>query len=117
MLSEAKILELKKLRGYCDALIRAQEVLAEQAPEDQPKAPAELAAWKLSQSNLILAGSGEKAEILGTISTEPVVTAEDLTSLDVCPSMADELVAAAADIRTQALALREPVAASGEMGK
>ena len=117
MLTEAKLAELKKLQSYCGELIAAHEVLAEPAPEATPEVKVDLAAWKLSQSNRILAGSGDKAALLGTLSTEPTVKATDLTALDVYPSMADELVKAAGDVRIAALALRAPVAVPTEIVK
>ena len=117
MLTETKLTELRKLRAYCEVLIAAHEVLAEPAPEPTPEVKVDLAAWKLSQSNRILAGSGDKAALLGTLSTEPTVKAADLTDHDVYPSMAEELVQAAADIRVAALALRAPVAVPKEIVK
>jgi len=117
MLTEAKIAELKKLRAYCDALIAAQAVLAEAPPEYQPEVKVDLTAWKLSQSNKILAGSGDKAALLGTLSTEPTVKEGDLTKLDVYPSMEAELLAAAADIRSKALDLRKVEAVPKEILK
>jgi len=115
MLTVAKLTELRKLRAYCDVLIAAHEVLAEPVPEPTPEVKVDLAAWKLSQSNRILAGSGEKAELLGTLSTEPTVKAGDLTKLDIYPSMEEELLAARDEIRVAALALREPVAVPKEI--
>lgn len=94
--------ELKKLRAYLDALIQAEAVLAE--PEPQAPEPVDVAAWNVSRRNRILAGSGEKAELLGTISTEPVVTDKTFIDLDV-PNLADGIVKRAAEIRSAALAL------------
>ncbi len=109
MLTEEKLSELRKLRTYCDELILAHEVLAEPAPASTPEVKPDLAAWKLSRSNRILAGSGDKAALLGTLSTAPVVDEKALTDLDVYPSLAAELVKARDEIRVAALALRTPV--------
>jgi hypothetical protein len=117
MLTGTKLAELRKLRAYCSELIAAHEVLAEPAPEAKEAVAVDLAAWKLSQSNRILAGSGEKAELLGTLSTEPTVKAGDLTKLDVYPSTEAELLAARDDIRKAALELRLPVAVPKEIAK
>ena len=103
MLTDTKLAELRKLRAYCDALIEAHAVLAEPPPE--APAAVDLAAWQTAQRNRVLAGSGDKAALLGTLSTAPTVEPGNLTKLDVYPSMEAELLAAAADCRAKALAL------------
>jgi hypothetical protein len=122
MLTETKLAELRKLRGFCDALISAHEILAEPMPADQPEVKADLAAWKLSQSNRILANdpAEEKGALLGTLSTEPTVSEKSLTDLDLYPSTAAEMVKARDEVRAAALALRvleaEPVEELMEIG-
>jgi hypothetical protein len=106
MLTEEKLSELRKLRTYCGELIAAHEVLAEPAPEAKEAVAVDLTAWKLSQSNRILAGSGDKAALFGTLSTEPTMDAKALaTALDLYPSAAEAIVAEAVKIRAEALAL------------
>lgn len=97
------IAELKKLRAYLDAIIEAEAVIAEKPPEDP--APVDVAAWQTSVRNRILAGDGDKAALLGTLSTEPTVNEKSLTDLDVYPSLAADIVKRAGEIRTSALAL------------
>ena len=115
MLTEAKLDELRKLQAYCGVLLDAHAVLAEKPPEVRAEVKVDLNAWRTSQSNRVLAGSGDKAALLGTLSTVATLTKEDLTKLDVYPSLADEILAAAADCRAQALALRAPVAVPKEI--
>lgn len=104
-----KIEELVKLRNYLDALIQAEAILAEPAPEPVEAKAVDLAAWQTAQRNRVLAGSGDKAALLGTISTAPVVDEKALTDLDVYPSLAADIVKRAGEIRATALALT-PVA-------
>lgn len=108
MLTTAKLAEVRKLQAYCAALILAHDVLAEAPPEDRPELKADLVAWRTSQRNRILAGSGEKAELFGTLSTEPLVTAKSLTDLDVYPSTAEAMIAARDEIRAALLAAEAP---------
>lgn len=100
-----KIEEVIKLRNYLDTLIQAEAVLAEPEPKPVEAQPVDLDAWKLIQRNKLLAGSGDKAALLGTLSTEPAVTEKALTDLDVYPSLAADIVRRAGEIRTAALAL------------
>lgn len=100
-----KIEEITKLRNYLDALIQANNVLAEPAPEAVEAKPIDLAGWKTSQANKVLAGSGDKAALFGTLSTAPAVTEKALTDLDVYPSLAADIVKRRDEIRVTALAL------------
>jgi len=97
MLTEARLSELRKLRAYYDALLLAHEVLATEIPKDQPEVKVDVAAWKASQADLILACSGDKAALLGTLSTEPTVKGTDLPK---------DLLDARDEIRTTALEMR-----------
>ena len=100
--------EIKKLRAYLDAIIEASAVIAEEQPKDPE--PVDVAAWKTSVRNRILAGSGDKAALFGTLSTEPTVAEKELTDLDVYPSLAADICTARDDIRAAALALTAVVA-------
>jgi len=64
--------KLVKVVAWGKALLAADAVLAEPEPE-QPE-PVDVLAWRTSLRNQVLAGSGEKAALLGTLSTEPTVS-------------------------------------------
>lgn len=100
-----KIEEVIKLRNYLDALIQAEAVLAEPAPEPVEAKAVDLAAWQTAQRNKILASSGDKAALLGTLADAPAVTEKTLTDLDVYPSLAADIVKRRDEIRAAALAL------------
>lgn len=107
------IAELKKLRAYLDAIIEAEAVIAEKPPEDP--APVDVAAWATSVRNRILAGSGDKAALFGTLSTAPVVVEKSLTDLDVYPSLAADICKRRDEIRAEALA--RPAVAAEPLGE
>ncbi len=94
--------EVRKLHNYLGVILAAEAVLAE--PEPQAPEPVDVEAWKVSQANRILAGSGDKAALMGTLSTAPVVVEKTLTDLDVYPSLAADLVKRRDEIRATALA-------------
>jgi len=103
---------IRKQIAYLTALadahdaVEAGKALAEKAPE-----PAQdVAAQKLACSNIAIAGSGVKAELCGTISTEPTATAEKLIGLGFDEKQAADMVAEGAAIRVDALELRKPTA-------
>lgn len=64
----------------------------------------------ISYSNIVLASaSGSlKSQLLGNLSDEPTLKAEDLVRLEIDEKLADEIIAESVVIRTDALALREP---------
>ncbi len=98
--------KLRKLRNTINALLQASEVMDEPMPKAERDMSAEEAtAWKTSQRNRVLAGSGDKAEFLGTLSTEPVVSAADLEAMGVSKTDAAEMVAERDSLRAEALAL------------
>jgi len=101
---ELNLDEIRKLHNYLGAILAAEAVLAEAEPPE----PVDLTAWKTSQANRILAGSGDKADLFGTLSTEPVVIEKSLTDLDVYPSLAADIVKRAGEIRVAALAKVAP---------
>ena len=68
--------KLTRLRDWCEALLAADSAISEPEPE-QPE-PVDLDAWRISVRNRVLAGSGEKAALLGTLSTKPTVKAADI---------------------------------------
>ena len=96
---------LRKLRSYLDALIVASEVLAEPEPKAVEAVPVDLEAWKLSKRNRILAGSGDKAEILGTLSTPPTVDDKALAAVGADPEVSKAIITARDSFRADALAL------------
>lgn len=104
MLTTEKLAEVRKLRDYCDAVLTAHLVMAE--PEPEKPAEPDLVAWKTSQANRILASAPDsaKAELFGTLSTPPAVTAKAITDLDCYPSLADAVVGFGAEARAWALA-------------
>jgi len=93
--------KIRKLRAYCDALLKTRSVADESEPE-QPEKP-DLDAWRTSVRNRILAGSGDKAALLGTLSTEPTVTAADLRDAGLLSTTAAELIAERDQVRAIAL--------------
>lgn len=100
-----KLAEIIRLRNYLTSLIDAEATLAEPEPKLVDAQTVDIDAWKLIQRNKLLAGSGDKAALLGTLSTEPEVTEKALTDLDVYPSLAADIVKRRDEIRTAALAL------------
>jgi hypothetical protein len=59
-----------------------------------------------SYQNKVIANAGLKAELLGTVSTAPTLDAKKIDAMGVVDEkMSVEIVAAAADLRTRALAL------------
>ena len=95
--------KLLKLRAYLDAAISA--IQAAEAPPLDPQLPVEFTAYKTSIRNRILAGFGEKAELLGTLTTEPVADAKSLVTAGLDEKTADEILTACAEARSVALAL------------
>jgi len=102
MLSPAAIDRLIKLRNYCDVLVEAQGILEE--PPPKKAAEPDLEAWGISQRNRVLANSGDKAELLGTLTQPPLVTLKELTGLQLETGLAEEMLAARDEIRAQAAA-------------
>lgn len=109
MMDTKKLESFRKLHSYLGALIQAQDVLAEPAPEDVPEQKADLAAWETSRRNRILAGSGDKAALLGTLSTPPTVDAKALADLGLPVADADAVVAEVQTIRTTLTAVAPKV--------
>lgn len=98
--------KLTKLQTYIAALLAAQAVADEPEPE-QPE-EIDLDAWKVSQRNRILAGAGDKAALLGTLSTEPTVDAVELAELGLDSKVAASLVTERDRVRSVAVALTAP---------
>jgi len=118
--------QLRKQVAYSQALLDAEEVLASAPSEEIAPVPdpIDLVALRTSIRNRVLAGSGDKAAILGTLSTEPAKDAKTLSAeLDIYPSLAEAMVEEAGRLREAALALdltpdKEPfVIAPGDVGK
>jgi hypothetical protein len=96
---------LRKLRAYLDALLQASEVLAEEPPKPVEAKSVDLAAWAVSQRNRVLAGSGDKADLLGTLSTAPVVDDKVLAAVGADAEIAKAIITARDELRSAALAL------------
>jgi hypothetical protein len=92
-----------RLEAYAKSIVAAIDALNELPPEDQPGVVADVQGWKNSVRNRILAGSGDKAAFFGTISTEPVVTAQDLADLGIDGQVAVDLIAERDRLRAAAL--------------
>lgn len=83
--------ELIRLRDILVALVDAEYTLD---TEEQ----------NLSTSNKVLASSGVKAEVLGTLSSVPTISAKDLSALH--PDLVTPILSKAAELRARAVALR-----------
>lgn len=101
---------LQKLRDYCQAALDVDAVLAE--PEPKP-VEVDLEAWKIAQQNRILASAPDsaKAALVGTLSTEPTVTAKALTDVACDATLAESLVTFGATARKAALDLTKTLEA------
>lgn len=106
MLTEEQMNKLRLLKEVVDFTIAAQEVLSEPEPTDQPAVPADLIAFRTAVRNRVLAGSGEKAKWLGTLSTPPLYGKPDVLALGVTDAAATLLVACRDELRAMALALQ-----------
>ena len=103
MLTAAQVTELKLLKDVVDFTLAAQQVLSESEPVDPE--PVDVKSWRASVRNRVLAGSGVKAKWLGTLSTDPVYGAKDLTALGVTAAAAELLTGCRDELRAAALAL------------
>ncbi|MFA6198646.1 MAG: hypothetical protein WC734_05890 [Patescibacteria group bacterium] len=97
----------RKQAAYLTALCDAHDavVAGKALKEDEPKETLE--AQKISASNIALAGSSAKAEILGTLSAAPSMKTDDLVKIGMETKYAEAVMIEAATIRADALALRE----------
>jgi hypothetical protein len=86
----------------CHDAVEAGKALAAKEPE-----PAEdIQAQKDCFSNIVLGGSGVKAELLGTIASEPTITVKALVDVGFEEREADELIAESVKVRADAFELR-----------
>jgi len=120
--------DLLRLRAWIDALLAAQAAADEPEPE-QPEKP-DLDAWRTSVRNRILAGSGDKAALLGTLSTEPTIRnarqLADLLGFEVWlpdeaepawPSWVDDFISECSRVRARALELDSQIGLVGAVPK
>lgn len=98
---------IRKLIAYLDGLCVADEAVeAGKKVGTEPEMPKEtVEQQKTSYRNIALAGSGYKAEIMGTLTTEPTVAAKELTALGLDTKTADELITKRDMVRADAVAL------------
>jgi len=101
--------DLLKLRGYIDALLESQAAVDGIEAVENPPAPPDPVAALRSIRNIVLAGSDDKAELMGTMEAEPVVDVDALRELGVLASTANAMIAARDSIRDAALALSAQV--------
>lgn len=100
--------DLVKLRSYIDALIQGLDGLAGAEPPPTPPAP-DPQDYLVAARNSVLAGSGDKAGLFGTLVEAPVVTSQELRDLGLLASQADAIIAARDGARAQALALADQI--------
>lgn len=81
----------------------AEKAVAENARQT---ADAQFRDAVVSARNLVLAGSGEKAELLGTLSTEPTADSKALEAAGLDAAAAAALLVKATELRAAALALQ-----------
>ena len=103
MLTLAEKAKLQIQQAVISFALAADAVLIQTAPEDPE--PVDLVAYWTSVRNQILAGSGIKAEWLGTLSTEPQYDADDLEAIGFTAAEAARLTAVRDEMRATALAL------------
>lgn len=104
--------QLRKLADVYRVLAKAQEAL-DQCPKSLTDVSAVEAVTAEKQyedevtsaRNVVLAGSGVKAELIGTLYTAPTATDGYLVSAGLDEKTEDVLLALAAEIRNKALAL------------
>ena len=102
---------IRKLRAYCDALLAAKSATDSAQPKpEEPQAVVD--SWRRETSNLVLAGSGDKAALLGTLSSEPTVDAAQLCTLGLDADTAAEIVDDATAARAEALKRRAEIGQS-----
>lgn len=101
----------RKLAAYLTALADANDAVesGKAIKEAEPAKAEDIAAQKVSASNIAIAGSGVKAELCGTISGEPTATVKALMDIGADDKLAEDMVADGKRIRADALALRVPV--------
>jgi hypothetical protein len=110
----------RKLSLWYKAIADAEDALAAM-PKDKseidPGTPVDVdQAYRdavVTARNTVLAGSGEKAELLGTLSTPPTADAKALTDAGLEGKENDELLAKAAELRATALAIVVPAVVKG----
>ena len=98
------------LQGFVDAheaVLAGQAIDLEQPPE--PVDPNDVLNRKTEARNRALANGGAKAELLGTLSTEPTIDENVLISIGVDKVFAASLIAERNKIRAEAFAL-SPIA-------
>ena len=112
----------RKLSLWYKAIADAEDALAAM-PKDKAEVEAGLGPQAdadqlyrdavVTARNTVLAGSGEKAELLGTLSTAPTADAKALTDAGLEGKENDELLAKAAELRATALAIVVPAVVKG----
>jgi len=102
VLTEAEQIDWDKLqkrnqieKALLDAHNVETEYKAKLAADAEPKEVPD----KKQAQNLIIAGSGEKAKLLGNVSTDPVYKSADLEAMGFEKSLADSIIAEAAALR------------------
>ena len=103
-LQASKLRKLRKLKEIVDFTIAAQEVLVQ--PEPQVPEPVDLAGFRTAVRNQVLAGSGVKAEWLGTLSTPPTLGAADVQALGLTAAVATLVTGCRDELRAAALVLK-----------
>lgn len=110
----------RKLSLWYKAIADAEDALAAM-PKDKAEldtgTPVDLdQAYRdavVTARNTVLAGSAEKAELLGTLSTLPTADTKALEAAGLAGAECAELLAKAAALRAQALAIVVPVVVKG----
>ncbi len=105
---------IKKQIAYMQSLVDAHEAV-EAGKAIRPDAPVDIEAQKISCSNIALASASgsPKSQLIGNLSEQPTIKADDLILIGIDEKLADEMITEGAAIRADALALRvreEPIA-------
>lgn len=102
--------QARKAIAYLTALCDAHDAVESGKAIDTAKpesAPVDTTAQKTTAQNIALAGSGDKAALMGTISTEPTITSKELVDAGIDEKLAVEIITERDAIRADALALTE----------
>ena len=100
--------QISILTALCDSY---DAVAAGKIEKDKVAVPIDEVAQKVSAlvsaRNIALAGSGDKAALMGTLSTEPVLQDKDLIEIGIEEKLAEDIIKERDTIRIDALALTE----------
>ena len=94
-----------RIQKWTTALIQAEESVNGAALVDRSAVKVDVDAALTSARNVALAGDGEKARLLGTLSTEPEVSLEELAAAGFSDEAARALLERANKARQAALGL------------